>query len=43
MAIKHFSSLKEYLSEQIIGQHALVPSGQEYGKFFRALKGKSLK
>ena len=24
MAIKHFSSLKEYLSEQIIGQHALV-------------------
>ncbi|NQY63649.1 MAG: MoxR family ATPase [Alteromonadaceae bacterium] len=24
MAIEHFSSLKEYLSEQIIGQHALV-------------------
>ena len=24
MAIEHFSSLKEYLSQQIIGQHALV-------------------
>jgi len=32
-----------HIGKSPIGRHALVPFGQEYGKFFRALRGKTRK
>ena len=38
-----FSSRDWHLSRTPYGRHALVPIGQEYGKFIRALRGKARK